>query len=192
MHFLKDFIYLFLERREWREKERKRKHQCVVASHASPTGDLARNPGMCRGWESNWQPLGLQACAQSTELHQPELNMHFLRTTLNRQWLLTHSRSSIKFTSFLKKILFIFRERRREEEREGETRRCARDTWIGCLLYALDQGPGPKPSHVPWSGIKLKTFSFQDSAHPTEPHPSGKFSSFLCSYLMIEKYTILL
>ena len=71
MHFLKDFIYLFLERREWREKERKRKHQCVVASHASPTGDLARNPGMCRGWESNWQPLGLQACAQSTELHQP-------------------------------------------------------------------------------------------------------------------------
>ena len=24
------------------------KHQCVVASHAHPTGDLACNPGMCR------------------------------------------------------------------------------------------------------------------------------------------------
>ena len=29
------------------------KHQCVVASHAPPTGDQARNPGMCPDWESN-------------------------------------------------------------------------------------------------------------------------------------------
>ena len=26
----------------------------------SPTGDLARNPGMCPDWESNWQPFGSQ------------------------------------------------------------------------------------------------------------------------------------
>ena len=39
-------IYLFLEkgREGGREGE---KHQCVVASGAPPTGDLAHNPGMC-------------------------------------------------------------------------------------------------------------------------------------------------
>ena len=40
------------------------KHQCAVASYVASTGDLARNPGMCPDWESNWQPFGLQ----------PELN----------------------------------------------------------------------------------------------------------------------
>ena len=36
----KDFIYLFLERGREREGEGE-KHQCVVASHVPPTGDLA-------------------------------------------------------------------------------------------------------------------------------------------------------
>ena len=44
--FLKDFIYLFLERGRGGEREGE-KHQGVVASHPSPTGDLAYNPGMC-------------------------------------------------------------------------------------------------------------------------------------------------
>ena len=48
------------------------KHQCVVASHTSPTGDPAHNPGMCPDWELNWQPFGSQAHTQSTELHQLE------------------------------------------------------------------------------------------------------------------------
>ena len=47
------------------------KHQCVVAPHVSPTGDLVCNTGMCPNWEPNQQPFGLQARAQSTELHQP-------------------------------------------------------------------------------------------------------------------------
>ena len=56
--FLKDFIYICLERGKGREKEREReregeKHQCVVASNIPPTGDLARNPGMCPDWESD-------------------------------------------------------------------------------------------------------------------------------------------
>ena len=51
-HFFKDFIYLFLER--GREGERKgEKHQCVVASHVAPTGDLVCDPGMCPNWGSN-------------------------------------------------------------------------------------------------------------------------------------------
>ena len=44
--FLKDFIYLLLERGREGEREGE-KHQCVVASCAPPTGDLAHDPGMC-------------------------------------------------------------------------------------------------------------------------------------------------
>ena len=62
-------IYLFLERRERREKEGE-KHECVVASHAPLTGDLACNPGMCPDWELNQQPFGSQTGPQSTEPHQ--------------------------------------------------------------------------------------------------------------------------
>ena len=47
--FLEDFIYLFLERGREREIEGK-KCQCVVASCAPPTGDLAYNLGMCPYW----------------------------------------------------------------------------------------------------------------------------------------------
>ena len=65
-------FYLFIFRQQESEGEKKgEKHQCVVASHAPPTGGLARNPGICPGWELNWRPFGLQAGAQSTEPHQP-------------------------------------------------------------------------------------------------------------------------
>ena len=65
----KKVSYLFLERGEGREWEGK-KHQCVVASRVPPTRDLARNPGMCPDWKSNWWPLGWQAHTQPTEPHQ--------------------------------------------------------------------------------------------------------------------------
>ena len=65
-------MYLFLERGEGRGRERE-KHQCVVASHMAPSGDLACNPGMCPDWESNWRPFASRGSAQSTELHQPGL-----------------------------------------------------------------------------------------------------------------------
>ena len=44
------------------------KHQCV-RDRMPPTGDLARNPGMCPDWELNQQPFGSQAVIQSTEPH---------------------------------------------------------------------------------------------------------------------------
>ena len=63
--FLKNiFIYLFLEIGREGEREGK-KHQCVVASHAPPTGDLPCNPGMCPDWESNQRPFGSQASQRS-------------------------------------------------------------------------------------------------------------------------------
>ena len=49
------------------------KHQRVVASLAPSAGDLARTPGMCPDWESNWQSFTLLAFAQSTEPHQSGL-----------------------------------------------------------------------------------------------------------------------
>ena len=51
-------LYFFIFREQEREGEREReKHQCVVASHAPPTGDLACNPGMCPDWDSNHDHL---------------------------------------------------------------------------------------------------------------------------------------
>ena len=56
-HFLKRF-YLFIFREREREGEREgEKHQCVVASLVTPTGDLAHNPDMCPDWEWNCDPL---------------------------------------------------------------------------------------------------------------------------------------
>ena len=68
-HFLK-ISFIFRERGQEGERE-VGKHQCVVASCTLPTGDLAKNPGMCPDWELNQQPFGLQAGSQSTEPHQP-------------------------------------------------------------------------------------------------------------------------
>ena len=70
-------FYLFISRERGREGERGEKHQCVVASHAPPTGDAARNPGMCPDWELNLRPFGSQTRTQSTEPHQPGLKSYF-------------------------------------------------------------------------------------------------------------------
>ena len=66
-------------RQRGREGEREgEKHQCLVASHMPPTGDLAPNPGMCPDWELNQQCFGLKASTQSTEPYQPGLITLFL------------------------------------------------------------------------------------------------------------------
>ena len=57
-----NLIYLFLDRGEG--KGEGENHQCVVASRTPPTGDLARNPGMCPNWEPNPSPCASQAPAQ--------------------------------------------------------------------------------------------------------------------------------
>ena len=70
--FLFKIFCLFIFRERGKEEEREgEKHQCVVASHTSPTGDPACNPGLCPDWESNQRPLCLQAFTQSTEPPQP-------------------------------------------------------------------------------------------------------------------------
>ena len=73
----------------------------------------------------------------------------------------------------LKKIfhLFIFRERGREGEKEGEKHWCLRETSICCLSNIPKWGPGPQPRHVPWLGIEWATFQLtgQRSIHWATP-----------------------
>ena len=86
--FLKDFPYSLLEKGEGREKKRERNINVreihgSVASSTPPTGDLACNPDTYPNWELNWQPFSSQASVQSTEPHQPGLNL-FLKWYLCR------------------------------------------------------------------------------------------------------------
>ena len=72
--FFKDFIYLFIDRGEGKEKEREAsKYGCFSCSP-----NLACNPRMFPDWESNLRPFSLQASAQSIEPHQPGLVVYFL------------------------------------------------------------------------------------------------------------------
>ena len=58
-------LFIFFFRKKGKEGERVgEKYQCMVASSAPPTGDLAHNPGMCPEWESNWWPFGSQDGSQ--------------------------------------------------------------------------------------------------------------------------------
>ena len=82
--FKKNFIYLFLERGEGREKERERSinvgeiHQ-LVAFHMPPTGNLAHNPGMCPDQELNQRPFILWDDAQLAEPHWSGRKHFFLK-----------------------------------------------------------------------------------------------------------------
>ena len=53
-NFLRFYLFIFREGEGEREGE---VHQCVVGSHAPPSGDLACDPGMCPDWELNQQCL---------------------------------------------------------------------------------------------------------------------------------------
>ena len=63
-----NILFIYFREREKEGEREGQKHQCVVASHAPHTGNLAHNPGMGPDWESNQQPFGSQAHHQSTEL----------------------------------------------------------------------------------------------------------------------------
>ena len=77
--FKKYFIHLFIFRGRRREGEKEgEKHQCVGASHAPLSGDLACNPNMCPVWELISRPPSPQAGSQSTEPYQPGLNWSVL------------------------------------------------------------------------------------------------------------------
>ena len=71
LNFLR--IFLFLKSISFSYFQRERKGERETSISCLSRGPKARNPGMCPDWESNQQPFGLQASAQSTEPHQPGL-----------------------------------------------------------------------------------------------------------------------
>ena len=72
LFFKRFYLFIFRKRGGAGEREGER-HQCVLASCAPPTGDLARNPDMCPDWESSQRSFGLQAGAQSTKPYKQGL-----------------------------------------------------------------------------------------------------------------------
>ena len=71
--FFFKILFIYFRQRGRKGETEGEKHQCVVASLVTLTGDLARNPGMCLDWESNQRPFSSPAGTQSTELYQPGL-----------------------------------------------------------------------------------------------------------------------
>ena len=105
MHSLKFFKKtLVISRERGREGEREKnsdvreKHQ-LVAFCMSPTGDMARNPGMFPERELNQRPFSSQPGAQSTEPHHlgpvpgflNGLNFHDPRRLITTLYFLPHS-----------------------------------------------------------------------------------------------------
>ena len=96
--FFKFYLFIFRQRR--REGERG-KHQCVVASRAPPTGDLACKTGTCPDWESNQRPFGSQAGTQSTEPSQPG---HIFLITFKKTLSIPLPHKVILLPTFLSKL----------------------------------------------------------------------------------------
>ena len=67
----------------------------MVVSCVTPTGGLARIPGMCPDWGSNQRPFGLQAGAQSTAPHQPGQESPLKGPTMDLGLTQTHSFSAL-------------------------------------------------------------------------------------------------
>ena len=78
--FKKSYLFIFREGKGGRKRGRETSMCGYLLS--TPYGNLAHNPGMCPDWESNQQPFGLQAGAQSAEPHQPGWFLGFLIKTL--------------------------------------------------------------------------------------------------------------
>ena len=69
-------IYLCIFTEKEMEGERLGDEHQSVACLLPPAGD---SPGMCPDSESNWQPFGSQAGAQSAEPHQPGLQYFLIK-----------------------------------------------------------------------------------------------------------------
>ena len=119
-----------------------------------------------------------QACALTGNETDDPL---FPRSVLNP---LSHT-SQGSCCGFKKKnYSFIFRERGREGDREGEKHRCERNIHQGCLLYPDLQGPNTQPSPAPWLGMEPVTFCFAEDAQPNEPFLSELIVLLICISLV--------
>ena len=79
------------------------------------------------------------------------------------------------FFLFKRIYVFIFRERGREGEREGEQE----TSMCGCLSLGPHWEPGPQPRHVPWLGIEPTTTLFRRPALNPVSYTSQGYLYFL-------------
>ena len=80
--FFTDFIYLFIFSERGREGEREgEKHQCVVASHTPPTGDLATTQACALPGNQTCHPLVLRLALNPLDPHQPGPIVHLFITS---------------------------------------------------------------------------------------------------------------
>ena len=84
MALLRYYIYLFLERGEGREKKRETS-MCDCLS-CTPYWRPGLQPSHMPWLGINWGPFGLQAITQSSEPHQPGLEMSFLKYHIEETW----------------------------------------------------------------------------------------------------------
>ena len=86
-----------------------------------------------------------------------------------------HSKESFHACLNLVFMIFIFRERGKGGERQGEKHWCGRRTLVGCLSHVLPLAHVPtgdqnlQPRHVPWPGLRLVTFAEWRSTNRATP-----------------------
>ena len=131
----------------------------MVASHAPPTGDLARNPGMCPDWKSNGSPLVRRlALNPLSHTSQDEKQKNFLKygEEIRR----------IFFKEFI--YLFIFRHRGREEQRERNI-----NVWLPLQHPLLGTWPVTQACAPVWESNLGQPFGLEAGTLSTEPHQPG-------------------
>ena len=74
--FLKTILFIYFRERGMEAEREGEEHQCVVASHAPTTGDLALQPRHVPWLGIEPQPFCSQAFTQSTEPHKPRQNTY--------------------------------------------------------------------------------------------------------------------
>ena len=89
-------------------------------------------------WASLLLSFGMPTGTQSDSCSHICANLNQRETRATGSIVL--SPSLVSFFFFLRFYVFIFREKGKEAEREGEKHQCERETMMGCLFYVLQLG----------------------------------------------------
>ena len=142
---------------------------------------------VCRGFsgEQNCQSClnGFRYSRTSVHIHLLPLEAHWLGW---KKGVRDGQEEIVLFFYLFLNILFIFRERGREGEREGEKHQCERETSIGCLLY---MPPPPNPGMCPDQESNQQPFALWDDtqtlSHTSQDSAGGVFCLFVSLFVCL-------